>query len=223
MAKYGFYPHRMAFLRSAKSRESFLRHFERFFTKNSDEYALIARAHDMTEKLFVDEYRFSGELYIMHPRRVALIALERANVHDVYTIVACILHDNREFDEKHEIGTWTSEFVEKNFNYYVEVLTAAVTAPRVHNGRSSAESHRIYHERFRLLRSQRNLFEVKLPDRHDNLLTLSCDIMPQKQVIAKVRETRTHYQRASKRHGILEAEMEKVLTWHEKKLGILYP
>ncbi len=218
MNRYGYYPHRLAFLRNASSSRKFLRHLERYFPARSAEYRVLAKAHDLTEELFQDEYRLSGDQYIVHPRRVALIALERVGVRGANTLAACIMHDNREFSEEKGLDTWDNEFVEKEFNFGVEVLVAAVTAPRAKEGRSSSESHHLYHERFRVLAPQRILFEVKLPDRHDNLLTLSCDIMPHEQVAAKIAETEKHYMPFARRHIILDDEMKKVLAWHRMKL-----
>ncbi|HQU07867.1 MAG: hypothetical protein B7X04_02240 [Parcubacteria group bacterium 21-54-25] len=222
MVAYGFYPHRMAFLENAESREAFLKHVRRHFLKKSAEYAMIVKAHDLTEELFADVRRLRGEPYIEHPRRVALIALERVGVRDAHTLTACLLHDNREFDEEQELGIWTSEFVEREFNYGVEAIVSAVSAPRTKEGRSSDEAHRIYHQRFRDLARQRVLFETKLPDRLDNLMSLSCDIIPRKKVVMKVTETREYYLPFVLRHQILVSDYKKVIAWLEKQIATIH-
>ncbi len=220
MKKYGFYPHRMAFLRDAKTREDFLRHLSAYFPPQSNAYALLVRAHDLTEKLFEGVRRLKGEPYIEHPRRVTLVALERVKVRDAALLAACLIHDNREFAEEQEIALWDREFVESTFNYKVEVILATCTAPRKKNGRTSEESHRLYHRRFHDLLAERTLFLAKLPDRLDNLYTLSCDIMPRARVLAKVLETERHYMPGALHHNILVPELKKVLAWHRRKLNL---
>jgi (p)ppGpp synthase/HD superfamily hydrolase len=215
----------MPFLAYARNSASFLEWVgERLYAPGTADFSKLERMAKETEELFANETRLTGEPYHTHCFSVALIAAERANVTNPDTLAACIGHDNREFVEEQVekevksslFGLWTAEGggVEERYGFAVEQLMAAVTAPRVGGGRSSSESHRLFHERFEKLQDYREFFEVKLPDRTHNLRTLTAE-MGIKCIRAKLTETIRWYLRYADRHGLLVRELNHGIVFGE--------
>lgn len=215
-----FYPHKMAFLENAVNRKLFLRHLARKIPHHSKEYEMLVKAHDLTENLFDGEFRKSNDPYVTHPRAVMLISLELTGTRDTNILAACLMHDNREFAEEQGLDVWGSDFVENEFNYPIEMLIAAGTAPHVNRNRTSIDSHQIYHERLKLLATWSDFFNMKQSDRLHNLWTLSSKVMPRAQVVAKIIESERYYLPIVLQNKILVPHFRRTLKWLKKEYAI---
>lgn len=126
--------------------------------------ALVEKAYSFAEKAHVNEKRFSGEPYFIHPAAVAKLLAEYGM--DATTIVAGLLHDAI------EDACTTRQAVEKEFGKEVLFIVDGVTKLGKHKYRGierHAESLR------RLLvasASDIRVLIVKLADRYHNMQTL---------------------------------------------------
>ncbi len=208
----------MAFLEDAMQEHSFLRRMQVLYGRKSEEYKQIEWAEMLTQELFCREKRLNGEPYVTHPRSVALIAAELAEVKDYRVIIGCIIHDNREHAQAQGTNSlWSSKFVESWFGEYIEWLLASQTMPHVHKGVTKEKAHEVYHKNVRSLCHRRDFFEVKLSDRLHNLWTLSPKIMSPEKIRRKIEETRIYYAPYAARHNILIQELREALEWLEEE------
>jgi GTP pyrophosphokinase len=99
--------------------------FEKLYSKikeyitNNNQLQLIEKAYNIAEKEHKNQFRKSGEAYIIHPLNVAYILTEIKA--DYETICAALLHDTIEDTEI------TLNDLEKEFGYTVKMLVDGVT------------------------------------------------------------------------------------------------
>lgn len=131
--------------------------------------------------------RKSGEPYLNHTLRVALILIEE-NIVDSDVIFAAIMHD------LYEDTTFTLDLAEKKFGENVAKLIECVT--NVFEAQDEWENKMIsaetidYTNIINRCRNRKIAFYIKFADRLDNLSTLSA--MPKEKQIKKIEDTRKY-------------------------------
>lgn len=150
--------------RLERIRQSVLSHFPRDKTPN---VSLLEKAFADAEFHHRDQWRKSGEPYILHPARVALLAAEAGK--DVETVIIALLHDVIEDTEltkeavREQYGEWLAEVVDG--------LTKVVSGERAEpSGRPVplGTYRKLIHSTIKDLRT----LQVKILDRLDNMRDL---------------------------------------------------
>ncbi|MBO2725523.1 RelA/SpoT family protein [Lactiplantibacillus plantarum] len=140
---------------------------------NSDHVALVKRACDFATYVHKDQYRQSGEPYIMHPIQVAGILAELKM--DPETVASGFLHDVVE-----DTGVTLGD-VEELFGHDVAVIVDGVTKLGKIRYKSNKEQLAENHRKLLLAMSKDiRVMIVKLADRLHNMRTLQ-HLRPDKQ------------------------------------------
>lgn len=140
---------------------------------NSDHVALVKRACDFATYVHKDQYRQSGEPYIMHPIQVAGILAELKM--DPETVASGFLHDVVE-----DTGVTLGD-VEELFGHDVAVIVDRVTKLGKIRYKSNKEQLAENHRKLLLAMSKDiRVMIVKLADRLHNMRTLQ-HLRPDKQ------------------------------------------
>jgi (p)ppGpp synthase/HD superfamily hydrolase len=135
----------------------------------------IADALDCARKAHAGQVRKgSGEPYIAHLLRTALILLELAEQkHNAAVICAGLLHDVAEDSEV------TANDIEDDFGHQVGDMVRALTHPPRKDGESKFERNMRYLEHLRW--EGRDCHIVKSADRLDNLLSMEGAFTPERR------------------------------------------
>jgi len=172
--------------------------------------SLIERAYHYADQAHLGELRKSGEPYIIHPVRVAIILAEMQL--DLETLAAALLHDVIEDTEV------TKEDLEQEFGPRVATLVEGVTKlSRIHwAGEADSADDRASRESDRQAENLRKMFLamaddvrvvlIKLADRLHNMRTLAAVSPSSQQRIA--RETMDIYAPLANRLGIWQIKSE---------------
>jgi GTP pyrophosphokinase len=119
-----------------------------------------------------DQWRKSGEAYIMHPCSVARILAEEMDVTHPEILAAALLHDTVE-----DVEAITIDFIGEKFGHYVEAIVEGCTKITQFTGDKQTHYKMIHRKIFSGAALRPEVMLVKLADRLHNLRTLSS--MPQ--------------------------------------------
>ncbi|MCL1936573.1 MAG: bifunctional (p)ppGpp synthetase/guanosine-3',5'-bis(diphosphate) 3'-pyrophosphohydrolase [Defluviitaleaceae bacterium] len=169
----------------------------------SSDTDLIKKALDMAHNAHKEQFRKSGENYIIHPIHVAIILLELGM--DTESIVAGLLHDTI------EDTTFTYEYIENHFGKSVANLVNGVTKllqieykkDGTKNPNLQAENYR---KMFLAMTEDVRVIVIKMADRLHNMRTLN--YMTEKKQRQKAQETLDIYAPLARRLGISKIRNE---------------
>ncbi|KAF0187711.1 MAG: guanosine polyphosphate [Desulfobulbaceae bacterium] len=139
---------------------------------NSPTANVFWQALDFAIEAHDDQWRKSGEAYIMHPCSVAKILAEEMDVTHPEILAAALLHDTVE-----DVEAITVDVVGEKFGQYVEAIVDGCTKITQFTGDKQTHYKMIHRKIFSGAALRPEVMLVKLADRMHNLRTLSS--MPQ--------------------------------------------
>ena len=145
------------------------RPFEQVFWDALD---FATEAHD-------DQWRRSGDAYILHPCSVAKILAEEMDITDPEILAAALLHDTVE-----DVEEVTSEVVGNHFGSYVQAIVEGCTKVTHRSGDKQYQSKLVHRKIFSGAALRPEVMLVKLADRLHNLRTLQAMPRNKRQRIA---------------------------------------
>jgi len=137
------------------------------------------QALDFAVEAHDDQWRRSGDAYIMHPCSVARILAEEMDVTHPEILAAALLHDTVE-----DVEAVTTELVGEKFGHYVEAIVAGCTKITQSSGDKQTHYKMIHRKIFSGAARRPEVMLVKLADRLHNLRTLGSMPPPKRQKIA---------------------------------------
>ena len=137
------------------------------------------RALDFAIEAHNDQWRRSGEAYIMHPCSVARILADEMDITHPEILAAALLHDTVEDVEEITIG-----FIGEKFGHYVEAIVEGCTKITQFTGDKQTHYKMIHRKIFSGAALRPEVMLVKLADRLHNLRTLSAMPQHKRQKIA---------------------------------------
>ncbi|MEN8188748.1 MAG: HD domain-containing protein [Thermodesulfobacteriota bacterium] len=142
--------------------------------------AVFWDALDFAADAHEDQWRRSGEAYIMHPCSVALIMADELDVIDPEILAAALLHDTVE-----DVEEVTIELVGAKFGSYVAAIVEGCTKVTQSSAQDKQTHSKMVHRKiFSGAASRPEVMLVKLADRLHNLRTLSAMPRHKRQKIA---------------------------------------
>ncbi|MEA2114588.1 MAG: HD domain-containing protein [Thermodesulfobacteriota bacterium] len=126
-----------------------------------------------------DQWRRSGDSYIMHPCSVARILAEELDVHNPEILAAALLHDTVE-----DVEFVTSDVIRTKFGANVEAIVEGCTKVTHYTGDKQTFSKLVHRKIFSGAAAKPEVMIVKLADRLHNLRTLSSMPRHKRQKIA---------------------------------------
>ncbi len=126
-----------------------------------------------------DQWRRSGEAYIMHPCSVAKILAEEMDVADPEILSAALLHDTVE-----DVEEVTIELVGEKFGSYVAAIVEGCTKVTQESCDKQTLSKKVHRKIFSGAALRPEVMLVKLADRLHNLRTLSAMPKAKRQKIS---------------------------------------
>jgi len=126
-----------------------------------------------------DQWRRSGDAYILHPCNVAKILAEEMDITSPEILAAALLHDTVE-----DVEEVTAEVVGRNFGSYVQAIVEGCTKVTHVSGDKQLDSRNTHRKIFTGAALRPEVMLVKLADRLHNLRTLRALPKAKRQRIA---------------------------------------
>ncbi len=126
-----------------------------------------------------DQWRRSGDPYIMHPCNVARILAEELDIHNAEILAAALLHDTVE-----DVEYVTPELVREKFGQNVEAIVDGCTKVTHYTGDKQTFQKLVHRKIFSGAAARPEVMIVKLADRLHNLRTLSSMPRHKRQKVA---------------------------------------
>ncbi|MDP3479242.1 MAG: HD domain-containing protein [Desulfoprunum sp.] len=124
-------------------------------------------ALDFAAEAHYDQWRKSGDAYILHPCSVAKILAEEMDIINPEILAAALLHDTVE-----DVEEVTAEVVGKKFGGYVQAIVEGCTKVTHVSGDNQLDHKRTHRKIFSGAALRPEVMLVKLADRLHNLRTL---------------------------------------------------
>lgn len=174
---------------------------------DDDERLLIEKAYEFAAEAHKDQFRKTGEPFIVHPVEVALILVDLRM--DAETICAALLHDTVEDSEV------PLETIEAEFNEQVAQLVDGVTKiTRIEVESLSDKQAETIRKMFVAMSKDIRVIVIKLADRLHNMRTLAA--LKEDRRIFKARETLEIFAPIAHRLGI------NSIKWELEDLSFYY-
>ncbi len=181
---------------------------EKIKQSDSIDEAIIKKAIEFGKNAHKGQYRKSGEMYFVHPLRVAIKAIDY-NL-DIYTVISSLLHDVIEDTEGKREKKKLDKEIQKLFGKTVSNLVNALTKVQENQNLTLYKIFQLGNIDFRVIL-------VKLLDRLDNLSDLNYLTRDKQRRICQ--ETTGIY--AEVAHGLGLIDIEEELK--DRVFKILYP
>ncbi len=136
-------------------------------------------ALDFAVEAHSDQWRRSGDAYILHPCSVAKILAEEMDITHPEILAAALLHDTVE-----DVAEVTAELVGRKFGTYVQAIVEGCTKVTHVSGDKQTNSRNTHRKIFTGASLRPEVMLVKLADRLHNLRTLRAMPMAKRQRIA---------------------------------------
>ncbi|MFV0436955.1 MAG: HD domain-containing protein [Desulfopila sp.] len=136
-------------------------------------------ALDFAVEAHEDQWRKSGDAYILHPCSVARVLAEEMDITHPEILAAALLHDTVE-----DVPEVTAEVVGKRFGTYVQAIVEGCTKVTHVSGSKQHNSQRTHRKIFSGAALRPEVMLVKLADRLHNLRTLQALPRKKRQRIA---------------------------------------
>lgn len=136
-------------------------------------------ALDFAVEAHADQWRRSGDAYILHPCSVAKILAEEMDITNPEILAAALLHDTVE-----DVEEVTAELVGKKFGSYVQAIVEGCTKVTHLSGDRQMDSQTTHRKIFTGAALRPEVMLVKLADRLHNLRTLHAMPQAKRQRIA---------------------------------------
>ncbi len=136
-------------------------------------------ALDFSVEAHADQWRKSGDAYILHPCSVAKILAEEMDITHPEILAAALLHDTVE-----DVEEITGELVGQKFGSYVQAIVEGCTKVTHVSGDKQQDSRNTHRKIFTGAALRPEVMLVKLADRLHNLRTLRAMPKAKRQRIA---------------------------------------
>jgi len=149
------------------------------FIGTGKETTVFWKALDFALDAHCNQWRRSGDPYIMHPCSVARILAEELDITDSKLLAAALLHDTVE-----DVDTITNDTIRQYFGPRVEAIVDGCTKVTNYSGDKQTFKKLVHRKIFSGTASRLEVMLVKLADRLHNLRTLSSMPRNKRQKIA---------------------------------------
>jgi GTP pyrophosphokinase len=146
---------------------------------NGPETSVFWDALEFAFEAHGDQWRRSGDPYIMHPCSVARILAEELDVHNAEILASALLHDTVE-----DVEYVTAEVIRKKFGPTVEAIVEGCTKVTHYSGDKQTFKKLVHRKIFTGAAARPEVLIVKLADRLHNLRTLASMPRHKRQKIA---------------------------------------
>ncbi len=149
------------------------------FIGNGPDSQVFWKALDFAVEAHGDQWRRSGDPYIMHPCSVAKILAEELDIRNPEILAAALLHDTVE-----DVAEVTGEVIRKKFGPNVEAIVEGCTKVTHYTGDRQTFKKLVHRKIFSGAAAKLEVMIVKLADRLHNLRTLASMPKHKRQKIA---------------------------------------
>jgi len=149
------------------------------FIGNGPDSQVFWKALDFAVEAHGDQWRRSGDPYIMHPCSVAKILAEELDIRNPEILAAALLHDTVE-----DVAEVTGEVIRKKFGPNVEAIVEGCTKVTHYTGDRQTFKKLVHRKIFSGAAAKLEVMVVKLADRLHNLRTLASMPKHKRQKIA---------------------------------------